>query len=332
MDVPVKGYSHVGENADQPAYVTRQGGDTIADAVPISLGDVVNGTTIGYTNDYDEVCPYSGSTSPDVVYSLVVAADAAVNLDLCDADGTQYDTKIYVYENAVGNLIACNDDFCATNWTNYASRLENVPMFPGNTYYIVVDGYGGDAGNYQLWLEEAPPPQIPECTDYHVPEGEPALVDGYVDNYNGGCNSAPAVFQVINWIDIETECAHLCGVSGWYNMPLGMYRDTDWFEVTAAGFQMDIEFNTEHFFQILISAPNPTCATVAWDIVDTFNPNTPSAYAVPTNPGDVYWIWAGPGEWIDLPDFIYTLEVCGAQYDVVPTESASWGEMKSMYK
>ena len=46
----------------------RQGGDTILDAVEVTLPVVDgSGTTVGYNDDYDEVCPYTQSTSPDVV-------------------------------------------------------------------------------------------------------------------------------------------------------------------------------------------------------------------------------------------------------------------------
>ena len=55
--------------ANYPAP-TRQGGETVADAVVIAaLPYNDSGTTAGYVDDYDEVCPYTGSTSPDVVYS-----------------------------------------------------------------------------------------------------------------------------------------------------------------------------------------------------------------------------------------------------------------------
>ena len=47
---------------------SRQGGDTVGDAMVIDELPYYNtGTTEGYTDDYDEECPYSGSTSPDVV-------------------------------------------------------------------------------------------------------------------------------------------------------------------------------------------------------------------------------------------------------------------------
>ena len=50
---------------------TRQGGNTIEDATVIdNLTESLQGTTVGYEDNYDEVCPYTGATSPDVVYSF----------------------------------------------------------------------------------------------------------------------------------------------------------------------------------------------------------------------------------------------------------------------
>ena len=142
-----------------PVTSDRQGGDTIASAVAIpALPIVLTGTTIGYTNDYDAVCYYTGSTSPDVVYSLVPCQDGLLTLSMCIAP-TDYDTKIYVLDTA-GTVIRCNDDWCSTP-VSFVSFLgdENegsdplfgyVPVVGGNTYYVVVDGYGGSRGNYGL--------------------------------------------------------------------------------------------------------------------------------------------------------------------------------------
>ena len=57
------------------------------------------GTTVGYTADYDEECPYTGSTSPDVVYSFTSAVDTFITVHTC-SEGNLYDTKLYVYEGA----------------------------------------------------------------------------------------------------------------------------------------------------------------------------------------------------------------------------------------
>ena len=140
---------------------TRQGGDTVDDATVVTeLPTSLEGTTSGYTDDYDEVCPYSGATAPDVVYSITPESDMAVNMSLCYSS---YDTKLYVYENAAGTLAVTTDgaDACAddayppgvddcTIWTSY---IEGVSMTAGNTYYVVVDGYGASEGDYVLDIE-----------------------------------------------------------------------------------------------------------------------------------------------------------------------------------
>ena len=73
----------------------------------------------------------------------------AVNMTTCYSS---FDTKMYVYENTAGNLAvttdgadACSDDTYppgvddCTAWTSY---IEGVMMTAGNTYYLVVDGWG----------------------------------------------------------------------------------------------------------------------------------------------------------------------------------------------
>ena len=129
--------------------VILQGGDNINDATVIdALPYNTTGTTSGYVDDYDEICPYSGSTSPDVVYSYSPTADITVDISLCG--NSAYDTKLYVYENSVSNLVDCIDDNCP----GYQSELLGLALTGGNTYYIVVDGYGGYHGNYSFDMEE----------------------------------------------------------------------------------------------------------------------------------------------------------------------------------
>jgi hypothetical protein len=140
--------------------VERVGGEDMANAVAITLDAAGmysdTGNTCNFMDDYDEVCPYTGSLSPDVVYSWYACADGSLDITLCA--GSLYDTKLYVYDGA-GALVACNDDFCPS----YVSELmaangEAVPVVMGETYYIVVDGYGGDCGDYTIDITG------PQCT------------------------------------------------------------------------------------------------------------------------------------------------------------------------
>jgi hypothetical protein len=139
--------------------IILQGGDNIASATPIpSIPYDDIGSTMGYTNDYDEVCPYEGGGAPDVVYAYTAAADTFINISLCTV-GTNFDTKLYVYDNIYtpGAPYACNDDAC----TGYRSKIDNMAAISGHTYFIIVDGYGINAGDYELIVEAAAPP--PGC-------------------------------------------------------------------------------------------------------------------------------------------------------------------------
>ena len=128
-------------------------GDVIGDPFLIpSVPFSDTGYTCGFNDDYDEVCPFSNSQSHDVVYAYTPEDNESMSVSLC-AD-SRYDTKLYVYENAhtPGAPFACNDDFCTTpSYPNpYVSELPSVSISAGNTYYIVVDGYGGENGYYTL--------------------------------------------------------------------------------------------------------------------------------------------------------------------------------------
>jgi len=153
--------------------VILQGGDTIEEATVIeSLPYQDLGTTIGYTDDYDEVCPYEWSTSPDVVFSYVPPNDMFIHIYTCHS--SDFDTKIYVYENEYtpGEPYACNDDYCP----DWLSHLPHLYVTRGNTYYIVMDGYEGESGNYSLDVEiDSPPPPLPTCvgTDFQQPPHTP---------------------------------------------------------------------------------------------------------------------------------------------------------------
>ena len=137
---------------------TRQGGNTIEEATVLTdLTELATGTTAGYEDSYDEVCPYEGGGALDVVYSFTPATDMAVNMSSCYSS---YDTKFYVYEGSAGTLApttsgdpACSDDAThpintdCTAWTSY---IEGVSMAAGTTYYIVVDGWGSSSGDYAI--------------------------------------------------------------------------------------------------------------------------------------------------------------------------------------
>jgi hypothetical protein len=178
--------------APQFRFVVRQGGDTLASATPItSLPFVGSGTTEGYANDYDIGCPTTGSDSPDVVYSFTRPEYGTLTIDFC---GSDYDTKIYVM-SAEGQIFDCNDDHysggdCGPN----TSRIDNLWLPPGGTYYLVVDGAGGAAGHYEFEMRRwgTDPAGTGDTTlDPFVIDSLPftgtGTTVGYTDDYDEVC-------------------------------------------------------------------------------------------------------------------------------------------------
>ena len=145
----------LGDNMSEP-YAFVLSGDTL-----------LTGTTVGFINDYDETCPYSGSTSPDVVYKMTIPDSVnGIIIDLCDS---WYDTKVYVYsgddlEAGDTTNIACNDDYCSSDSSSYTSYLEMGSTMAedggvsAGDYYIVVDGYGSEDGTYWMEISTMLPP------------------------------------------------------------------------------------------------------------------------------------------------------------------------------
>lgn len=305
----------------------RQGGDTIADAVAITVPGTYTGTTTGYAQDYDEMCPYGGN-APDVVYAVVPDADIALDFDLCLSS---YDTKLIIYDEAL-NLVACNDDFhfddppCFT----YSSKLVNIQLQGGATYYIVVTGYGNEHGPYQLDIVRHDDCVL-ECPLGAQLENEPPLEDGYVDNHNGGCGSPDwqNAFQPIT-------APLFCGASGWYQSSQGLSsRDTDWFHITipavgALEITADAEFAT-YMFEL---APQD-CGTVGVVQNVVFGPCQEASMTIDGEPGSLVWFWVGPTVfeqpyYFDRSEYRYVLHL--NLDEPVASDQRTWSTVKSLFR
>jgi hypothetical protein len=293
---PEKVQGYATPHHEIPVSALRQeGGEDCASATAIaSLPYSATGYTCDNNDDYDEVCPYSGSTSPDVVYSYTPSTNEAIDIDLY---GSSYDTKVYVYDGTCDNayLVACNDDY----YSDYTSAIFGLGLTGGHTYYIVVDGYGGACGDYLLNVSIYVPCDV-VCPPGGIVDGEPICYDGYVDNYNGGCNSSPFVFETINCGDT------ICGTSGVYDA--GGYREMDWFRLDLAN-AATLTWSAVAEFPValwIIDAGSENCSDYT---VLNFNYTytlceTLSISAVV--PAGVYWFIIAPPDWGDYP--------CGVEY------------------
>ena len=173
----------------------RQGGDTFADAVAITLPFNGSGSTMGYANDYGPfddntylVCDWGTSgiwgLANDVVYKLTLLEPMHIEVNL---DGSDYDTALGVYDSSNTALVLANDDY-----NGVQSYLE-CDLPPG-TYYIVVDGYSTSEGNYVIAVQEFFPPE--EFAHIHVSHEEAlpgenvsVIVNIHADGYMLGAGS-----------------------------------------------------------------------------------------------------------------------------------------------
>jgi hypothetical protein len=245
---------------------------------------------------------------------------------------SSYDTFIYVYDEEMNN-IACNDDYYFEDdgpCHVYASKIEHVALDQGATYYIIVAGYAG-CGDYQIDITEYEPCVL-ACSG--SPEGEPALHDGYVDEYNGGCLSA-GTMQALN--GDQAGDLIVCGKSGWYgSADGGARRDTDWFVVTvgSAGLvEWTMEAEERTTGHLLEPHDCDAAAVVANLIVERCTEET---LAMPGQPGDVLWFWVGPTTFAPPSGFVgheydYVCRFSGLEASIV-VEPSSWGSVKSLFR
>lgn len=288
-------------------------------------------TTCDSTDDYHFDCGAAGANSPDVVYSFTPGSDGWVRVDLC---GSLFDTKLLVVDEG-GALLDCNDDaYLDSACGQYTSLIPGLEVTAGLTVLLVVDGYGGDCGQYDLSVEWVDPPTICSVSCVGSAEGEPPLADGYEDTFNGGCNSPGADFPFQDLLGDASGENFFCGRSGWYD---GAARDTDWFVgIVGAGGLIEWVLDAEQRVQGRVLAPLD-CTSAATLHEFTAGPCSQATLSFTAEPGSLVWLWIAPLEFVPPAgftghEFRYNYSVSGLQASTIATERTSWDHVKSMYR
>ncbi len=203
-------------------------GENCDNAVALNVPAVVQGSTIGAEPDAPPAFTCVTTVSAPGVWYTVVGDGTTYTATTCSPNST-YDTKLNVYCGT------CTQLFCVTGNDDAACQfgglLSTVTWCtsPGTTYYILVQGFGGATGNFELAVSSngtscstAVPcaPCVVTCPSGGIPENEPNC--GLpTDTVNGGCNSVPPVFTNI-------ACGQTyCGTAAFD----GSSRDTDWYKI-----------------------------------------------------------------------------------------------------
>lgn len=319
--------------ATRPAPVQPEvGGDTMATAIPIRGPFFTDsGNTCGFHDDYDAVCPYRLPGAPDVVYSFTPPGDTVISVDLC---ASLYDTKLYIFADSPGNVVACSDDACGTGLPGaWQSRLDAVVLDAGRTYYLVVDGYSPfDCGTYYLNVTERK--CVVFCPAGALIESEPRCADQYDDVFNGGCNSDPPVFTTLPCSNfIETVCGEYGGFL--YN---GMsYRDTDWYEITVrSGHEQTITWSAVGLLDTIVGIIDGRAGCP----VNAFHDYATGPCAAPpsvtaTLPSGRWWLFVAPngfGPGIGSCHSPYTATLTGYACGPTAVDAGTWGRIKGAWR
>lgn len=142
--------------------------DFCSDAITLACGTVTAGSTINASTDQN-IASNCGSNQVDDggygVWYHFVGTGETINLSTCN--DANYDTGIGVYTGSCSNGLTCvagNDDGAVCG---VSSQLEFNSLL-SEDYYILVDGYGDDRGDFNLTVTcspTVPPPANNNCID-----------------------------------------------------------------------------------------------------------------------------------------------------------------------
>jgi hypothetical protein len=319
--------------------VPDAGGETFADAVDMmALPFSDAGNLFDYADDID----FGYGTSPDVVYKYTPAADGCITVDGC---GSQYDQMIFVVDEAM-TIIAWNDD--GMNCDAYQSQIAWMNVYAGVLYYYVLDGYGGGAGPYDLQVFERDCPPAPECPAGAIIEGEGCAAE-YIDNYNGGCNSTPSIFSVVNCAGCpdSPQTIVICGtVFNYYTAGAGR-RDTDWYlledlwEVAGTALHLTSYYESSGSLYIM-RIDDPCAATIPAGIHIASRELGVLDFVTEPPAATVRWgVFQSKnyydGTWFDCTDpeswpYVLTIDGYYCEECQVSEDNQTWGGVKNLFK
>ncbi len=133
--------------------------DDCQDAIAIACGDSVLGTTDRATNEGLGTCRTPNGSGGQVWYT-VVGTGGRIEAST-SSPNTDFDTKLFIFEDACGTPVCITGD--DDDGVGSAS-LATWNSTAGTTYYILVGGFSGDFGAFELSVTCLAPPND-ACAD-----------------------------------------------------------------------------------------------------------------------------------------------------------------------
>ncbi len=191
------------------------------DSIVVACGDVVTGNTENSTTTGNPTETCGTLPGAEGVWYQYVGTGEEVTVSLCD-DITDYDTKLNIYTGDCTALVceAGNDDFFGGNCTNNQSQVTFIST-AGQTYYILVNGFGGNVGNFSLSVACIPAPTCddgilngeeididcggPDCEACPAPAND-NLCDAISLTLNDPCTTATNIGATVETGEVEASC------------------------------------------------------------------------------------------------------------------------------
>jgi hypothetical protein len=123
-------------------------------ATAIAENQQVTGSTCGAAPSNIPASCALLNASPDVWYRYVPSCSGRAAFEMC---GSSYDTVLVVYRGPCDNMteVGCNDDNASCS--NHLNSYLEADVDAGQTYFVRVSGFGGESGNYSLYINLVAP-------------------------------------------------------------------------------------------------------------------------------------------------------------------------------
>ena len=102
-------------------------------------------------NSNEDLPSRVGNPAGDFVVELVMSNSGDVTISTCNP-GSNYDTYLHIYSDNdhLSDQLADDDDSCGSGTLGHGNKAQIETFLDVGTYYVVVEGYGGNEGNFEL--------------------------------------------------------------------------------------------------------------------------------------------------------------------------------------
>jgi hypothetical protein len=167
-------------------------GESCVSAPPLPLSQFTS-STVGHQNDLTLGCDDSG---PDVVYAVTLSEPSAIIAVVYSPDAG-FTPIVGILPSATSNTCGTAPLACSRRGVSPATAVTGVQ--PAGTYFVVVDGFDGGAGDFSLSGGAFRPDSCSQPTPLPVEQGS-LLLRGKSTGlapFSAGCTVGPAVLHSV---------------------------------------------------------------------------------------------------------------------------------------